>query len=145
MASITKVLIANRGEIATRIAKAAATCGIESVAIYARDDELSLHTRQADQSFELDETADPIEAYLNIENIIAIAKEHGVDAIHPGYGFLSENANLAAACVDSNISFIGPDADILSLFGDKVRAKQLATEQGIPIIPGMNLSGIADA
>ncbi len=145
MASITKVLIANRGEIATRIAKAAATCDIESVAIYARDDELSLHTRQADQSFELDETADPIEAYLNVENIIAIAKEHGVDAIHPGYGFLSENANLAAACVDSNISFIGPDADTLSLFGDKVRAKQLASEQGIPTIPGMNLCGIADA
>ena len=145
MKNITKVLIANRGEIATRIARAAAACDIESLAVYAHEDELSLHTRQADQRIQLAEAADPISAYLNIDNLMAIAQEHGVDAIHPGYGFLSENADLAAACEAAGITFIGPDATTLSLFGDKVRAKELAIAQGVPTIPGRVLSDVADA
>ncbi len=145
MRKITKVLIANRGEIATRIARAAATCDIESLAIYAREDELSLHTRQADQCVQLARAADPVSAYLNIDNIMAIAKEHNVDALHPGYGFLSENADLATACEDANIAFVGPSPATMSLFGDKIRAKELATSHGVPTILGRAISGIADA
>ena len=145
MTNITKVLIANRGEIATRIARAAAACDIESLAIYAREDELSLHTRHADQRVQLAEAADPISAYLNIDNIMAIAKEHGADAIHPGYGFLSENADLASACEAAGIAFVGPSAATLSLFGDKVRSKELAASHGIPTVPGRAISGVADA
>lgn len=136
MQVFTKVLIANRGEIAIRIARAAQALGIHSVSIYAKEDELSLHTRHTDQRIQLDQNTDPVAAYLNIDNIMQIAMDNSCDAIHPGYGFLSENAELASACEAAGIIFVGPAADTLKLFGNKVEARKLAASIGIPVVPG---------
>lgn len=136
MSSLSRVLIANRGEIAIRIAKAAAGLGIETVGVYAPVDAMSLHTRYTDESVELGDSSDPIAAYLDIPAIVAIAVEHNCDAIHPGYGFLSENADFARQCVAADIIFVGPQAATLELFGDKVAAKALAQAEGIPVVPG---------
>jgi acetyl/propionyl-CoA carboxylase alpha subunit/acetyl-CoA carboxylase carboxyltransferase component len=135
-----RVLIANRGEIAIRIARAAAGLGIESVAVYPPADALSLHTRAADQARALAEPAsgsgDPVAAYLDIDALIAVAQETGCDCVHPGYGFLAENAEFARRCLAEGLDFIGPRPETLSLFGDKTRARELARAQGVPVVPG---------
>ena len=132
-----KVLIANRGEIAVRIARAAKTLDINPVSIFASADSESLHTKLTEQSIELEGPKnDPVSAYLDVEQIINIAKEQDCQLIHPGYGFLSENANFAKRCSDQGIEFVGPPAEILELFGDKVRARQMAESLSIPTIPG---------
>lgn len=129
-----KLLIANRGEIAIRIARAAADAGLATVAIYPADDALSLHVRITDESTEIPGRG--ARAYLDIEGVIGAAKATGCDALHPGYGFLSENADLARRCAEEGITFVGPSPAALQLFGDKVAAKQLAKRCGVPIIAG---------
>ncbi|MGY4356159.1 acetyl/propionyl-CoA carboxylase alpha subunit/acetyl-CoA carboxylase carboxyltransferase component [Bradyrhizobium sp. i1.3.6] len=132
--SFKKLLIANRGEIAIRIARAAADAGIATVAIHPADDALSLHARVADEAVEIPGRG--ARAYLDIEAVVKAAKSAGCDAVHPGYGFLSENAAFAKACADAGIAFVGPKPAALELFGDKVAARQLAKRCGVPIIAG---------
>src|SRR5712671_1367768 len=129
-----KLLIANRGEIAIRIACAAGESGLASVAIHPSDDALSLHVRAADESYEIPGRG--ARAYLDIEAVIAAAKATACDALHPGYGFLSENALLARRCAEEGIVFVGPCPEALDLFGDKVEAKRLARRCGVPVIEG---------
>ncbi|MEM7080243.1 MAG: biotin carboxylase N-terminal domain-containing protein, partial [Pseudomonadota bacterium] len=136
MPGLSRVLIANRGEIAIRIARAAAGLGMESIAVYDAADQLSLHTRYATRAVQLPAASDPVSAYLNVEAIIDIAKAEACDCIHPGYGFLSENAPLAQACAAAGITFVGPEPETLTLFGDKVSARKLALELEIPVVPG---------
>lgn len=132
--SFKKLLIDNRGEIAIRIARAAADAGIATVAIHPTDDALSLHVRVADEAVEI--SGRGARAYLDIEAVVKAAKSAGCDAVHPGYGFLSENAAFAKACADAGIVFVGPKPAALELFGDKVAARQLAKRCGVPIIAG---------
>ena len=132
--SFKKLLIANRGEIAIRIARAASEAGLATVAIYPADDALSLHVRSADAAHEIPGRG--ARAYLDIEAVIAAAKATGCDALHPGYGFLSENAALARRCAEEEIVFIGPSPEALDLFGDKGQAKALAKRCGVPVIEG---------
>ncbi len=140
MALLKRVLIANRGEIAIRIAKAASALGIESVGVYAPVDSLSLHTRFTTEKREIGDKggsqADSVGAYLDAETLIQTAKASGCDCIHPGYGFLSENTPFAQLCASQGLTFIGPPAAVLSLFGDKIRARTLAHSLDIPIVPG---------
>ncbi len=131
---ITKLLIANRGEIAIRIARSAAEMGIATVAVHSEDDGQSLHVRNADEARGL--TGTGAAAYLDIPQIVALAREAGCDAIHPGYGFLSENAAFANACRLAGIAFVGPRPETLALFGDKAQARHFATKCEVPIIPG---------
>jgi acetyl/propionyl-CoA carboxylase alpha subunit/acetyl-CoA carboxylase carboxyltransferase component len=128
------LLVANRGEIAIRIMRAAAELGIRTVAVYSEDDARSLHIRKADEARELIGTG--ATAYLDVEQIVAIAKAARCDAIHPGYGFLSENADFARRAAEAGIKFVGPRPEILELFGDKVRARALAERVGVPLLPG---------
>jgi acetyl-CoA carboxylase, biotin carboxylase subunit len=132
--SFRKLLIANRGEIAIRIARAAADAGIATVAIFPADDALSLHVRVADEAIEIPGRG--ARAYLDIGSVVKTAKAAGCDAVHPGYGFLSENADFAKACAAEGIAFVGPSVAALELFGDKVAARQLAKRCGVPIIAG---------
>ncbi len=131
-----RVLIANRGEIAIRVARAAAALGMESVGVFAPADAASLHTRMTTQSRELAATTDPVRAYLDIDALIAVARDTGCDCVHPGYGFLSENNRFAQCCADAAITFVGPSPACLELFGNKVRARDLARSLEIPIVPG---------
>ena len=131
-----KVLAANRGEIAVRIFRACYDLGIHTVAMYSKEDELSLFRTRADEAYLVGENKSPLGAYLDIPEIIDLAKRRGVDAIHPGYGFLSENADFARACEEAGITFIGPPSDVLGKMGDKLSAKQIAMECGVPVIPG---------
>src|SRR5438045_3667276 len=133
-----KLLVANRSEIAIRVFRAATELGLGTVAVYTYEDRFSLHRFKADESYQIgpEEGGAPVKGYLDIPAIIAIAKEHGVDAIHPGYGFLSENADLARACEESGITFVGPTPQMLMMFGDKVEAKKLAQRANVPTIPG---------
>lgn len=131
-----KLLIANRGEIAIRIARAATELGIRTVGVYAYHDRFSLHRYKTDESYQLGDQDDPLFAYLNIDAIIELAKKTWVDAIHPGYGFLSENEDFAQACAANGITFIGPEPDVLGVFGDKTKAKEVAKAAGVPIVPG---------
>ncbi|HEY5646012.1 MAG TPA: biotin carboxylase N-terminal domain-containing protein, partial [Pseudomonadales bacterium] len=135
-APFKKVLIANRGEIAGRIAKAAAALGVKTVGVYAPVDGLSLHTRYVDEAREISVGGDPVRAYLDMDALLTVARETGCDAVHPGYGFLSENPVFAERCAAAGITFIGPTPEVLGLFGDKVRARAFAAELGIPTIPG---------
>ncbi len=144
MTSLNRVLIANRGEIAIRIARAATSLGIETVGIYSKADAQGLHARQVDVAVELP-GADPVAAYLDITSIVQIAIDNDCDCVHPGYGFLSENADFARTLTESGIKFVGPSADSLALFGDKISARHLATELDIPVIPGHPLETAADA
>ena len=132
--SFRKLLIANRGEIAIRVARAAADCGIAAVAIYPADDALSLHVRSADEAHAIPGRG--ARAYLDIEAVVAAAKTTGCDALHPGYGFLSENSALARRCAEEKITFVGPSPEALDLFGDKVVAKALAQRCKVPVIDG---------
>ncbi|HYD93907.1 MAG TPA: carboxyl transferase domain-containing protein [Noviherbaspirillum sp.] len=131
---ISRLLIANRGEIAIRIARAAAELGIRTVAVYSEDDAASLHVRRTDESIPL--RGKGAAAYLDIAQIVTAAKASGCDAIHPGYGFLSENASFAAHCAEQGILFAGPQPEVLQLFGDKVQARMLAEKNGVPVIAG---------
>src|SRR5215210_7139291 len=121
-----KLLVANRSEIAIRIFRAGTELGMRTVAIYAQEDRLSVHRFKADEAYLIGEGKGPVGAYLDIPGIVALAKEKGVDMIHPGYGFLSENAEFARACQKAGITFVGPRPDLLELMGDKVAARGLA-------------------
>ncbi len=128
----SNLLVANRGEIAIRVMRAAGELGIRTVALFSEDDASSLHTRRADEAIQLRGVG--ASAYLDIEQIVAVALRAGCDAIHPGYGFLSENASFARRCAEEGIMFIGPRPEILDLFGDKVRARSIAAECGVPLL-----------
>ncbi|HYJ20442.1 MAG TPA: biotin carboxylase N-terminal domain-containing protein, partial [Solirubrobacterales bacterium] len=130
-----KVLIANRGEIAIRVARTLKEMGIGSVAVYSEIDREAPHVREADEAF-LIGPAVPAESYLNIEKIIATAKEAGAEAIHPGYGFLAENADMARACGEAGITWIGPPAEAIEEMGSKTRAREIMEAAGVPIVPG---------
>src|SRR5437016_13142062 len=131
-----KLLALNRGEIAIRIMRAATELGLRTVAIFSKEDRLRLHRFKADEAYEIGESKGPVEAYLDVEGIVALGKETGVDAIHPGYGFLSENPALPRACERAGITFVGPSPKLLELLGDKRAARKLAQEAGVPVVPG---------
>lgn len=133
---IEKVLVANRGEIAIRIFRACTELNIDTVAIYAEQDRQSAHRTKADTAFQVGQGKAPVAAYLDIPDIIRIAKQEKVDAIHPGYGFLSERADFAKACQDADIKFIGPPPETVHKMGDKVEARQIAIAAGVPVVPG---------
>ena len=142
-----RVLICNRGEIAIRIARAASELGMESTAVFAPADALALHPRFATDAIEIGAGLAPVAAYLDIDAMIDAAKRTGCDCVHPGYGFLSENPEFARRCQAEDLTFIGPSADALGLFGDKVRARELAISLAIPVVPGSNgvITNTADA
>jgi pyruvate carboxylase len=131
-----KILVANRGEIAIRIFRAATELELSTVAIYSYEDRLSLHRYKADEAWQVGEPGQPLQAYLDMDAILRVAKERGVDAIHPGYGFLSENAEFARRCEAEGITFVGPPAEAIDALGDKVSARALAVKAGVPVIPG---------
>ena len=133
---INKVLIANRGEIAVRIMRTLKRLHIESVAVFADNDADALHRRMADEAYPLGNGSIK-DTYLNIQKIIDTALDSGADAIHPGYGFLSENPEFAEACRQNNLIFIGPDADTMRLMGNKIAARQVAIENDIPVTFGL--------
>ena len=136
MMSVTKLLIANRGEIAIRIARAAADMGVPTVAVYSEDDSRSLHLRVADEFQALPGRG--AAAYLDTAALIAAATASGCDAIHPGYGFLAERGDFARMCADAGLTFVGPDAQHLELFGDKARARIAAAAASVPVIRGLD-------
>ncbi|HIT73190.1 MAG TPA: pyruvate carboxylase [Candidatus Fimicola cottocaccae] len=135
-----KVLVANRGEIAIRVFRALNELGIQTVGIFSKEDKYSLFRTKSDESYMLNPEKGPIDAYLDIDEIIKIAKSKGVDAIHPGYGFLSENPEFVQACEENGIAFIGPSKEIMYAMGDKISSKQNAIKCGVPIIPGVDHS-----
>src|SRR5260370_20812488 len=137
---IRKLLAANRSEIAIRIFRAANELGLRTVAIYSHEDRLALHRFKADEAYQVGAGKGPVEAYLDIPGIIAIAKAHEVDAIHPGYGFLAENPALARACAKAGLTFVGPTPELLELLGDKTAARRLATKAGVQVLPGTQKS-----
>ena len=132
-----RVLVANRGEIAIRIFRACKELGIRSVAIYSEEDKNTLFRTKADESYQIGRGKSPVDAYLAIDEIIELAKAKGVDAIHPGYGFLSENVEFAKACEEEGLVFIGPDYHMMDNLGDKVKSKIVANSVGVPTIPGI--------
>ncbi|HSJ37222.1 MAG TPA: pyruvate carboxylase [Planococcus sp. (in: firmicutes)] len=136
MKKVSKILVANRGEIAIRVFRACTELKIPTVAVYSQEDSGSYHRYKADESYLVGKGKKPIDAYLDIEDIIRIAKDTGADAIHPGYGFLSENVHFARRCEEEGIVFIGPTSAHLDMFGDKVKARSQAVAAGIPVIPG---------
>ncbi len=131
-----KLLALNRSEIAIRILRAANELGLRTVAVYSQEDRLGLHRFKADEAYLIGQGKGPVEAYLDVEGVVSLAREKGVDAIHPGYGFLSENPALPRACERAGITFIGPGAELLDLLGDKTAARRLAQRAGIPVVPG---------
>src|SRR5262250_3392931 len=133
---IRKLLAANRSEIAIRIFRAANELGLRTVAVYSKEDRLALHRFKADEAYLVGAGKGPVEAYLDIADIVAVAKRTGVDAIHPGYGFLSENPALARACEKAGITFVGPTPALLELLGDKTAARGLAISASVPVLPG---------
>src|SRR5919205_2883688 len=133
---IRKLMAANRGEIAIRIFRAATELGIGTVAIYSAEDRLSLHRYKADEAYQVGKGKGPIEAYLGIDEIIALAKEKEVDAIHPGYGFLSENPAFAEQVEAAGLVFVGPTAEMQRRLGDKVAGRKAAIAAGVPVVPG---------
>lgn len=136
MTAIRKLLVANRSEIAIRVFRTAHELGIRTVAIYSHEDRYALHRFKADEAYLIGKTGEPIRAYLDIDGIIAIARQQEVDAIHPGYGFLSENPALAQACQDAGITFVGPRVDLLEKLGDKTAARDIARIAKVPILAG---------
>ena len=133
-----RVLVANRGEIAIRIFRACAELGIRTIAIYSEEDKNSLFRTKADESYLVGRNKGPVEAYLNIEEIIRLARKKGADAIHPGYGFLSENSEFAKSCEEAGIAFIGPTYHMMNKLGDKIQSKLVAQKVNVPTIPGSN-------
>ena len=142
---INKILIANRGEIAVRIVRACSEMGIKSVAIYTDADRHALHVKKADEAYHIG--SEPVTGYLNAHNIVNIAVTSGCDALHPGYGFLAENPELAEICARRDIKFIGPNADVIRQMGDKVLARNAMIAAGIPCVPGSdgNLENVEEA
>ncbi|RLS22723.1 MAG: ATP-grasp domain-containing protein, partial [Planctomycetota bacterium] len=144
---IKKLLVANRSEIAIRVFRSAHELGIRTVAIYAHEDRFALHRFKADESYLIGRSGEPIRSYLDIAGIVSLAMAHGVDAIHPGYGFLSENPEFAAACKEAGITFVGPRVELLETLGDKTTARELARKAGVPILAGSSkpVTSVADA
>ncbi|MBV8488340.1 MAG: pyruvate carboxylase, partial [Planctomycetaceae bacterium] len=136
MIPFRKLLVANRGEIAIRVFRSTHELGIRTVAIYSHEDRFALHWLKSDEAYQVGKPGEPIRSYLDIESIVTLAREKRVDAIHPGYGFLSENAEFARACAEAGIVFVGPRVESLELLGDKVAARVLAAEAGVPILSG---------
>ena len=141
---ISKILVANRGEIAIRAFRAAYEMGITTVAVYPYEDRNSQHRLKADESYQIGETGHPVRAYLSVDEIIRVAKQAGCDAVYPGYGFLSENPDLAAACAEAGITFVGPGADVLELTGNKARAIAAARAAGLPVLTSSAPSASVD-
>lgn len=141
MTEFNKILIANRGEIAIRIMRAANEMGKRTVAVYAEEDKLGLHRFKSDEAYRIGEGLGPVAAYLSIDEIIRVAKECGADAIHPGYGLLSENPDFVDACARNGITFIGPKAATMRALGDKASARRVAIEAGVPVIPATAVLG----
>jgi pyruvate carboxylase len=141
MTEFKKILIANRGEIAIRVMRAATELGKRTVAVYAEEDKLSLHRFKADEAYRIGEGLGPVAAYLSIPEIIRVAKDCGADAIHPGYGLLSENPDFVDACDAAGITFIGPKAATMRALGDKASARRVAVEAGVPVIPATEVLG----
>ncbi|WP_171122481.1 MULTISPECIES: pyruvate carboxylase [unclassified Ruegeria] len=141
MTDFNKILIANRGEIAIRVMRAANEMGKRTVAVFAEEDKLGLHRFKADEAYRIGEGMGPVAAYLSIDEIIRVAKECGADAIHPGYGLLSENPDFVDACVQNGITFIGPKAETMRALGDKASARRVAIEAGVPVIPATEVLG----
>ncbi len=139
--TFNKILVANRGEIAIRVMRAANEMGKKTVAIYAEEDKLSLHRFKADEAYKIGEGLGPVAAYLSIEEVIRVARQCGADAIHPGYGLLSENPDFVDACVEAGITFIGPRAETMRALGDKASARRVAIEAGVPVIPATEVLG----
>jgi len=137
-----KILIANRGEIAVRVIRACRELGIATVAVYSEADRTALHVRQADEAI-LIGPAPSRESYLRADRIVDAARRTGAEAIHPGYGFLAENAAFARSCEDAGIVFIGPRSSTISLMGEKTSARRLAVSAGVPVVPG-TLEALAD-
>ena len=131
----TKLLVANRGEIAIRIMRAATELGLKTVALYPDEDKLSLHRFKADESYLIGQGLGPVKAYLNIDDIIAVAKRSGATLVHPGYGFLSESPEFAEACAEAGLTFVGPDPDVMRALGNKISARNLAVEADVPVMP----------
>jgi pyruvate carboxylase len=134
---IQKILVANRGEIAIRVFRACHELGIRTVAIYSKEDKASLFRTKADEAYLIGENSGPLDAYLDMDAIIKLAKKKGVDAIHPGYGFLSENPTFSKKCADANLIFIGPNSDMMLKLGDKIQSKIVANSVNVPTIPGV--------
>ncbi len=130
-----RILIANRGEIAVRIIRACREMGIESVAVFSDVDRRALHVRKSDYAYHIG-PATASESYLNMEKILDVARRSGAEAIHPGYGFLSENAKFARACKEAGVKFIGPTAESMEMMGSKTRARQNMKKAGVPFVPG---------
>ena len=141
MSEFSKILIANRGEIAIRVMRAANEMGKKTVAVFAEEDKLSLHRFKADEAYRIGEGLGPVAAYLSIDEVIRVAKMSGADAIHPGYGLLSENPEFVDACEANGITFIGPKAATMRKLGDKASARKVAVEAGVPVIPATDVLG----
>ncbi|MEJ6714935.1 MAG: biotin carboxylase N-terminal domain-containing protein, partial [Rhodobacterales bacterium] len=139
MAKFKKILIANRGEIAIRVMRAANEMGKRTVAVYAEEDKLGLHRFKADEAYKIGEGLGPVAAYLSIDEIIRVAKMSGADAIHPGYGLLSENPDFVDACTANGIVFIGPKAETMRALGDKASARRVAIAAGVPVVPATDV------
>ena len=141
MKTFKKILIANRGEIAIRVMRAANEMGKKTVAVYAEEDKLGLHRFKADEAYRIGEGLSPVGAYLSIPDIIRVARMSGADAIHPGYGLLSENPDFVDACDAAGITFIGPRAETMRALGDKASARRVAIQAGVPVIPATEVLG----
>jgi len=132
---VRKLLVANRSEIAIRVLRAAAELGLRTVALYSHEDRFALHRFKADEAYRVGRGLGPIEAYLSIDEVLRVARETGADAVHPGYGFLSENPELAEACASAGLTFVGPPAEVMRRFASKVAARELAEREGVPVVP----------
>src|SRR5204863_8089918 len=133
---IRSLLVANRGEIAIRVFRACNELGVRTLGIYSQEDKTALHRYKADETYQVGRDKAPLQAYLDVEEILEIARHRGADAIHPGYGFLSENPEFARACEAAGVLFVGPPSQVLEQMGDKVAARAAAASLGIPIVPG---------
>jgi pyruvate carboxylase len=133
---LTKILVANRGEIAIRVFRTAHELAMHTVAIYSFEDRLSAHRQKADEAYQVGKGLTPVAAYLAQDDIVRIALEHGVDMIHPGYGFLSENAQFARKVEQAGLAFVGPSPEVIDSLGDKTKARDIAIKVGVPVVPG---------
>ena len=133
---VAKLMAANRSEIAVRVFRAGTELGLRTVGVFAQEDRFCIHRFKADEAYQVGAGKGPVAAYLDIDSVIGIAKDKGVDAIHPGYGFLSENPDFARACDAAGIIWVGPSPDLLDNMGDKTAARAMAQKVGVPVLPG---------
>src|SRR5690606_5864791 len=145
MKTLGSLLVANRSEIAIRVMRAAAELGMRTVAIYSHEDRFSLHRFKADESYLVGSGQKPLQAYLDIDGIIRVARRAKVEAIHPGYGFLSENPDFARACARAGIAFVGPSPEVMTILGNKVSARNAAVAAGVPVMPASGPLPAAEA